>query len=127
MDRARLLELAIAELKRQKAGIDEEIEAVRAELGSTAPTIPQTVLIPSAGTRRRRSPAARKAHSERMRKYWAAKRAQTTRPAAVAKKPAGGAKVRSWTDAEKKALSLKLKEAWKKRAAAKKAKSKSQG
>jgi hypothetical protein len=33
MDRNRILELATAELERQRAGIDEEIAAIRAELG----------------------------------------------------------------------------------------------
>ncbi len=51
-----------------------------------------------------------------MRRYWAAKRAQAGKPAATAK--ISQAKVRKWTDAEKKALSLKLKQAWKKRKAA---------
>jgi hypothetical protein len=127
MDRNRLLELAVEELERQKAGIDEEIAAVRAELGGKGSTVRTRSV--SAGTRRRRTLAQRRAQAQRMREYWAAKRAQAAKPAAVAKRlsdPVTVAKVRTWTDAKKKALSLRMREVWKKRkeAAAKKAKSK---
>ena len=119
MERDRLFELALEELNRQSAGIDEEIAALRAELRSTGSAVRQKGLAPSAGTRRKRTPAQRRAHSERMKQYWARKRAQAAKPAAGSKRPAAaGAKVRTWTDAEKKALSLKLKAAWRKRKAA---------
>jgi hypothetical protein len=121
MDRARLLELAIAELERQRAGIDEEIAAIRAESGSTGPAARQTGFAPLVGTRRKRTPAERKAQAQRMREYWA-RRARAAKPAGSVKGQVAGAKVRHWTDAEKKALSAKLKEAWKKRKAASTAK-----
>jgi hypothetical protein len=130
MDRARLLELAIAELERQKAGIDEDIAAIRAEMnGPESAELPME-LAPSAGNRKKRTAAERRAQAKRMREYWAARRAQAVKPAASAPKtssaPARTGRVRVWTDAEKKALSLKLKKAWEKRkaASAKKAKAK---
>jgi len=127
MDRNRILELAIAELERQKAGIERDIEALRAELGGTESSAArQKELAPSVGARRRRTPAERRAQAKRMKEFWAKKRAQAVKPLSVAKTPARGAKVRMWTDAKKKALSLKMKAAWRKRkaAAAKKAQSK---
>jgi hypothetical protein len=127
MERNRILELALEELKRRKAGIDADIEEIQAELTGTGTAIQQTPSHPSAGTPkgRQRTPAERKEQSLRMKKYWAAKRAQAERPAAPAKTAptAASTKTRSLTAAQKKAISLKMKEAWKRRraAAAKKA------
>jgi hypothetical protein len=124
MDRKRVLELAIAELERQRAGIDEEIAAVQAELRGTGSAVRQAVSIPSTGTRgrRQRTPAERKAQAQRMREYWAAKRTKRTqaaKAAPTAKKAAGvSAKVRAKTEAQKKALSVAMKKAWAKRKAA---------
>jgi ribosomal protein L12E/L44/L45/RPP1/RPP2 len=83
MDQNYILKLAIEELQRQKAGIEaeiEEIEMIRAELsksGSSA-TIKKgktpVVAAASAGRKRSRTAAEKKAQSEKMRKYWAAKR-----------------------------------------------------
>jgi hypothetical protein len=127
MDRNRILELAIEELERQRGGIDAEIEMVRAELKSAGSAVRKPIPIPAAGTPRRRSrtPAERRAQSERMKQYWAAKRAQAARPPVKAPAPPA-AKRRPKSDAEKKALSLKMKEVWKKRklAVAEKSKSK---
>ena len=128
MDTNRIWELAIAELERQRAGIDHKIATIRAELNGTGSAALQKELAPSSGTRRRRTPAERRAQAKRMKEYWAAKKAQDEKPAATVKKPpARVTKVRAWTTAEKKALSLKMKEAWKRRAAAaRKGKAKSQ-
>jgi hypothetical protein len=119
MERNRVLELALEELKRRKAGIDADIEAIQAELTETGSPVPQTILVPSAGTpsRRQRTPAERKAQAQRMKKYWAAKRAQADKPAAPAMTApaAASTKTRSLTAARKKALSLAMKKAWKKR------------
>jgi hypothetical protein len=117
MERHRLIGLAIAELERQKAGIDQDLETLRAELGGKGSSARQKELASSAGTRRTRTTAERKAQSRRMKEYWAQKRAQAAKPAGAAKTPAA-AKVRKWTAAEKKALSLRMKEVWKRRAAA---------
>jgi hypothetical protein len=108
------LELALNELQRQRAGIDEEIEAIQVELKGTGATVRQTASIPSAGIRRgrTRTAAERKAQAQRMREYWAKKKGKAAKPA-----PAS-AKVRTKTAAQKKALSLKMREVWKKRKAA---------
>jgi uncharacterized protein (UPF0335 family) len=113
------MELAVAALERQKARIDAEIEAIRVELSGAGSAVRKTRPV-VADTRRKRTPAERKAHSERMRLYWTTKRAQAGKPAASGlKTPAAGVKVRrKWTAAEKKALSLRMKEVWKRRAAA---------
>ena len=122
MERNRILELALEELKRRKAGIDADIEAIRAELEGTGSAVPQTILVPSAGTQRgrKRTPAERKAQAQRMREIWKKRKAAAAaKPAAPAKKPvAVSAQVRTMTDAQKKTISLKMKEAWKKRRAA---------
>jgi hypothetical protein len=122
MDQQHILELALQVLQRQKAGIEEEIEALRNEMKDTEAT-DQRMESP-AGTRRgrKRSANAREAQAQKMREYWAKKRAQEGKPAA-ALKPAGTAKVRSKTEAQKKALGLAMKKAWAKRKAAEKAKS----
>jgi len=55
-----------------------------------------------------------------MREYWAKRRAQAARPVAAVKTApaAANTKTRSMTAAHKKALSLKMREIWKKRKAA---------
>jgi len=122
MQRKQILELALLELQRQKAGINADIEAIRTELESTGSVIPQTPSLASAGTRRgrQRTPAQRKQQSLRMRKIWAARRAQAAKPAVPAKTAPAAAsmKSRTMTAAQKKALSLKMREVWKMRKAA---------
>ncbi len=94
MDRNRLLELALEELPRRKAGIEAEIETLEAELKGTGSAARESRSVPSAGPRsRRKTPAERKAHSERMKRYWASKRVKSTKPASEPKPtPAGGVK-----------------------------------
>ena len=54
-----------------------------------------------------------------MRQYWAAKRGNAAKAAKAPKaQPSASAKLRTKTAAQKKALSLKMKEIWKKRKAA---------
>jgi hypothetical protein len=80
MDQNYILKLAIEELQRQKAGIEAEIEMIRAELaksGSSAiirKSKTPVVAAAGAGRKRSRTAAEKKAQSEKMRKYWAAKR-----------------------------------------------------
>jgi hypothetical protein len=83
MDQKRILELAVEELKRQKAGIDAEIEIVRAELRGSGTPGGSKAAATTISKRRPRTPAQRRAQSLRMRKHWAAKRMQE----AKAKKP----------------------------------------
>jgi hypothetical protein len=120
MDQNRILELALEGLQKQKAGIDAEIEAIQAELRGKGSAVRQARLFPSAVTgKRKRTPAGRKAQAERMRLYWAEKRAKAAKIAAAPKtSPSASPKRKAKTAAEKKALSLKMKQIWKKRKAA---------
>jgi hypothetical protein len=122
MERNRILELALEELYRRKAGINADIEAIQAELTGTGSAVPQTILVPSAGKGRgrQRTPAERTQQSQRMREIWVARRAQAAKSAAAAKsaQAAASMKTRSMTAAHKKALSLKMREVWRKRKAA---------
>ena len=119
MERKRLLELAIKELERQKAEIAAEIQIARSELDETGknPTKAKSASA-KAGITHSKTKAANKARSQRMKKYWAAKKSGKAKSSAKAKTPPVKAKVRKKTEAEKKALSLKMKEVWKKRKAA---------
>jgi hypothetical protein len=120
MDQNRILELALQMLEKQKAGIEAELEMIRSELTGKGSTIREKKAATPAGTQRgrRRTPAERKAHSEAMRKYWAAKRGKAAKVAAAPKtSPAAGPKRKAKTAAEKKALSLKMKQVWAKRRA----------
>jgi hypothetical protein len=80
MDQNYILRLAIEELQRQKSGIEAEIEMIRAELGKSGSSAtlrkgkPPVVAATSAGRRRPRTAAEKKAQSEKMRKSWAARR-----------------------------------------------------
>jgi hypothetical protein len=121
MDQNRILELALEALQKQKAGIDEEIEMLHAELTGRGSTVREKPSVPASGKAkgRSRTPAERKAHSERMRQYWAAKKGKAAKVTTAPKTaPAASPKRRTKTAAAKKALSLKMKEAWKKRKAA---------
>jgi hypothetical protein len=102
MENNRILELAIQELERRRAALSTEIETLRSEMKGTDVRSRMKGL---------KSESARKAQSERMKKYWAAK------SKAVKKAPPGKAKARAKTAAEKKALSLKMKAVWRKRKA----------
>ena len=112
MDRNRLLELAVEQLQRQKAGIDAEIDAIRVELNGARLGSRQAGPAPErTGRKRVRTPSERRAQAQRMREYWAAKRrAGKTSPA--------HSKAKTKSAAQKSALSLKMKEVWKKRKAA---------
>jgi len=124
MEQRRLLELALQELEHRKAGIDEEIVALQNELKGEGATVRHTTSTPSVGIRRTRTATEREAQAQRMREYWAKKRAKTAKTNAKAPSTAS-TKTRTMTDAQKKAISLRMKEAWKKRRAeANKAKAK---
>lgn len=78
MDR-RLIELALVTLEARKAALDTEIADLRSQL---SPVIPPprakgTAAAAPVRKRRRRSAASRKAQSERMKAYWAKKKAAT--------------------------------------------------
>jgi hypothetical protein len=119
MDQNRILELALEGLQKQKAGIEAELEMIQAELNGVGSAVLKITMDTAADTgRRSRTPAERKAQSERMRQYWAAKRKNAAKVSTAPKiVPAAGPKRKAKTAAEKKALSLKMKEIWKKRKA----------
>jgi hypothetical protein len=102
----RILELALEELGRQKAAIDSEIESIQAELrGSSSAGRVKAVAAVSAP----KASAARKAQSERMKKYWAAKRASKKAPVVKGKQ----------RKATNKAISNAMRALWAKRKAEK--------
>jgi|WetSurMetagenome_2_1015567.scaffolds.fasta_scaffold217787_1 hypothetical protein len=92
---AKILRLALEALEHRKTGIEKEIAEIQAELKGTGSSAPQ----------------ATQSRSERMKAYWAAKRAGSIKIA----KPKVARKRRQKTAAEKEALSKKLKAAWAKR------------
>jgi hypothetical protein len=98
---SKVLELAIQALESQKAKIDQEIAELQSELKGT------------------RSPAAQSGmtQSERMKAYWAAKRAAKSGSARISSHKNVQ---RRRTAAEKKAMSEKMRAVWAKRRAAKK-------
>jgi hypothetical protein len=116
MDRFRVLELALQELNRQRAGINEEIAALRQELNSAPQT--RTLLSSVRKRGRKRTTAERKAHSLAMKQYWAARKAHAKKPAAGSTPitPAS-AKVKTKDEARSKAISAAMKKAWAKRRA----------
>jgi hypothetical protein len=114
----RILELAIEELERQKAAINLELEAIRAELGEAAGAGSAKTVVTGSGGRRGRSATERKAQSERMKKIWAVKR---TLKAAGKKSAAPNNKTRK---ASSKAISEAMRAYWAKKKAGKAAKAK---
>lgn len=88
MEHKRILELALEALQNQKAQVEAEVEALRAEMRGSAGATLKRKAAPTAGLkgkRRAKTPAERKAQSKRMKAYWAAKKAAL---AAKAKKTA---------------------------------------
>jgi hypothetical protein len=75
----RILELAVEALQLQKASVEAEIEAVRGELQGAARVYRAAIVSPAAPKRRRKI-AQRKAQSERMKAYWAARKAAAAKP-----------------------------------------------
>lgn len=113
----RILELALEALDAQRETVAAEISAIRGELkGESGVARFQkagSVTRPPSARRKPRSTAQRKAHSARMKAYWASKRET---PAANANKSTPTpSKRRAKTAAEKKAMSLKMKAAWARR------------
>jgi hypothetical protein len=94
---AKIIQLALEALENKKTEIEKEIAEIQAELRVTRQTAPQ----------------ARQSRSEKMKAYWAAKRAGSAKIA----EPRATRKRRKMTAAEKAALSKKLKAAWAKRKA----------
>jgi hypothetical protein len=119
MDRNRILELAVETLEKRKAGINAEIETLRAELKKAGSRTARKVKPAAASTRGRRlqTRAEHKAHSEGMKAHWAAKRAKAAKASTAKRSSLISVKRRAKSAAEKKALSLKMKQVWEKRKA----------
>jgi hypothetical protein len=75
----KILELALEALELRKASIDSEIAAIRAEMSSRTKPAAAAPRTKTAPTKKRgpKSKAAKKAQSERMKAYWAKKRAES--------------------------------------------------
>ena len=73
MDSRRLLELAIAGLEAQRDRIEEELTLLRRQTGGVQARQPKPA---KSGKKRgrKRTPAEKRAHSERMKAIWAAKK-----------------------------------------------------
>ena len=82
----RILELALETLVARRAAIEAEIAEIRAELEGRVPSVGRSSKVASVRRRRPRTAAERKAQSERMKAYWAKRRAQAGKNAV-----AGGA------------------------------------
>jgi hypothetical protein len=95
----RIIELALEALKSRKAAIDEEIEDLQAELRSLV------------------KPSARKSQSERMKAYWARKRAESAKLSAAQAPKTVVRRRRPRSAAQKKAQSERMKAYWAKRRA----------
>jgi hypothetical protein len=120
MNNKRILELALETLQKQRAVVEAEIEAVRSELrGLTG--IPRAnragTAAPLSGRRRPKSPAEKKAQSERMKAYWAAKRAGSVKAPSGRKARSQSRRRRVISAAARKAQSLKMKQIWAQRKA----------
>jgi hypothetical protein len=120
MDRNRILGLAVEELIKQRAEIDAEIDAIRTELNSAGIEAPKQARAAAkkVGRRRSRTPAERRAQAKRMRLYWAAKKLAAKPSAASKMQSIARANARKKSKAQKLALSLIMREVWKKRRAA---------
>jgi hypothetical protein len=110
MDQNQLLELAVEALARQKAAVDAEIEAIRAELKGAGTTRTARSVADGVVRKRRMPPAARKAQSDRMKKIWAARKRQ-------AAKKGIPSKLKSKRATVNKAISVAMKAAWARRKA----------
>ena len=76
----RLIELALEALEARKAAIDAEISNIRTQIGGRS--IAKASFLEMGQMRKKRGPqsrAARKAQSERMKAYWAKRRAETAK------------------------------------------------
>jgi len=111
---ARIIELAIEALRNRRSGVEAEIAALEGELrGRTALPIP-----PVAGKRKPRTAAQRRAHSEHMKAYWAARKARASKAGRARKTVSVKPKLGPQSAAARKAQSERMKAYWAKRKAA---------
>jgi hypothetical protein len=111
---ARIIELAIEALRSRRSGVEAEIAMLEGELRGRPP-LPAS---PVAGKRRPRTAAQRKAHSERMRTYWAARKGRAIKAGPARKTASAKPKLGPQSAAARKAQSERMKAYWAKRKAA---------
>jgi hypothetical protein len=76
----RLIELALEALEQRRAKLDAEIAEIRSQIRGRAAGAEAPAATPRAGKKRGpQSKAAKKAQSERMKAYWAKRRAEAAR------------------------------------------------
>jgi hypothetical protein len=114
----RILELAIEALEKRRAQVDEEIAVLRAELQGSVKVA--TSVVASAEGRRHKTAAERRAHSERMKKIWAARKATGAKVESAKAAPVKLVQ----DDAANQARSEKMRAYWAKKRAQKTKKSK---
>lgn len=71
MERQRLLELALEHLQERKHQVEQELEKVQAELGSSRSSTRSHQPKRTRRKRRKMTPEEKRAHSKRMKQYWA--------------------------------------------------------
>lgn len=111
MESKRILELALENLEKQRTDLVAAIEQIQSLNGRNRRGIgrrPETQML-AVARRRSRTSAERKAQSERMKAYWAAKRA------AKAKKASPGSGKSKARTAKSKAVSEGMRAYWKRR------------
>ncbi len=82
----RVIELALEALEKRKAAIEEEIAQIRGQLTGSPRAARAAVKAAQPRKRGPRSRAARRAQSERMRAYWAKRRAEAAKEENAGKK-----------------------------------------
>jgi hypothetical protein len=108
MENKRILELALETLYAQQAAVGSEISQLRSELARFRERIQPETIATVAGRSRARTPAQRRAHSERMKAIWAKRRAGMAK---APRKPSPPKKTMS-TAAANKSRSEKMKAYW---------------
>jgi colicin import membrane protein len=104
MDNARILQLAIEALENQRKTVEVEIAELSAQLKGGIKSEAVSIK-PRSGARKATAAGPKISQSERMKAYWAAKRAQSAQPrATTAKGPQ--------TAASRKAISERMKAYW---------------
>src|SRR5690606_4960827 len=71
IERQRLLELALEHLQERKIQVEQELEQVQAELNASRSSTRSQQPKRTRRKRRKMTPEERKAHSKRMKQYWA--------------------------------------------------------
>jgi hypothetical protein len=109
----RILELAVEALQERKAKVEAEIESIQAQLGGAIGK--PKIAIPRVAKRRKRTAAQRKAQSERMKAYWAARKNKAAKSAPARKPTSVKSKRGPKSAAARKAQSERMKAYWAKK------------